>query len=181
MGTVTTLAETLASMDEGEMLALPDGRSLRYKVDIDYGTEINDFDYLGKTSVVERDGRFGCYKQATRPREFDGNARIIEVYGGGNASFHRVWWQPPTDWHTLTPEVQRGIAKTVKDVLEFGYQAVTLELCDGLDAYKRPVVVRAEATGAVEPWSYDDRAVLLDALGFLVGEMLADDNDEVTA
>jgi hypothetical protein len=39
---------------------------------------------------------------------------------------------------------------TGDDLCEFGFVVVTLELCDGTDAYGRPIVVKAESLGGNE-------------------------------
>jgi hypothetical protein len=166
MTTTTNLADELARLEPGEMLDMGDGRTIRYKIECDDMTDINDFDCYGRIAWV-KPHKWGTFPHAERPEGFDGSARILTVNGDA------MWWQPPDDWHTLTDDVQRDVLSGLYDVLEFGFQLVTIEVCQGQDAYGRPIVVDAYALGGVEPWTYRDRTTLVETLYQLCGEVTA--------
>jgi hypothetical protein len=162
--TTTTVYDELARLEPGDLLDIGNGRSIRYLVDYDEATDINDFDCYGRTAWV-MPHPWGTHKHAERPDGFDGSARILTVNGDP------MWWQPPDGWHSLTVEVQRDVLRGLYDILEFGFQVVTVEMCEGRDAYGRPIVVEAQALGGVEPWTYQDRRSLVDTLAHLVAEL----------
>lgn len=163
---IQAIAGDLAGLEPGELYDVGGGRSVRYLVEFDYFTTINDFDDLGTTAPVEPDRYYDCFPHAERPKGFDGSAHILQV---GDVA---VWWQPPFDWRTLTPETQKSIIDMVYRVLEVGYQVVTVEVCEGADHYGDPIVTGASSYGGVEPWEYGDTSTLAMVLPDLLGEVL---------
>ena len=57
------------------------------------------------------------------------------------------------------------------DLCEFGFVVVTLELCDGTDAYGRPIVVKAESLGGNE-WDCMSEPYGAELVADLVTELL---------
>jgi hypothetical protein len=160
------IAHDLAGLEPGELLDVGDGRKVRYLVEPDPFARLDDWDNYGRTEWV-KPHRWGTYKHAERPEGFDGSARILNV-GGDD-----LWWQPPTDWPTLKPEVQGDILKAVYRILEVGYQTVIAEVCEGEDAYGRPIVTETYSFCGVEPWEYGDTTTLDIVLCDLLGEVLS--------
>ena len=66
-----------------------------------------------------------------------------------------------------TPEFAE-FRRLVLDLLEYGYKGVTLELCDGTDAYGRPVV-----RDVASLWGIDslDNGYLAEVISELAGEL----------
>lgn len=162
---IHAIAGDLADLEPGDLLDVGNGRKVRYLVEPDHFAHLNDWDDYGRTEWV-KPHRWGTYKHAERPDGFDGSARILNV-GGDD-----VWWQPPSDWHTLTPETQRHTLDMVYRILEVGYQWVTVEVCEGADHYGNPIVTGAYSYGGVEPWEYGDTSTLAMVLPDLLGEVL---------
>jgi hypothetical protein len=44
----------------------------------------------------------------------------------------------------------------VRDLLEYGFSIVTVERCEGTDAYGRPIVRDVASLAGIEPYSDDD-------------------------
>lgn len=130
--------------DDGDVLKLDDGRMLRLRLAVDEDTSINDFDGFGKTEqyshrYIYEEGR------AQRPSNFTGNSEKVQISRGD-----WIWWEPPTNGPKRgTPEFVE-FRQQVRDLLECGFYVVTLELCDGTDAYGRPIVVDMTSLGGVD-------------------------------
>lgn len=158
------LAEIASALRTSESCELSNGQLVRFRRDFDYNISLNDFDYLGKITPVEPDRYYYCYPHAERPAGFDGSARIIRTRDAS------LWWQPPSDWHTMSADTQRAVWRTACDVVEWGYYVYVVELCEGVDAYRRPIVRNVEALGGVEPMlgDDDDEAIITDLLAQLL-------------
>jgi hypothetical protein len=146
--------------EDGDTLELPDGRMLRLVIEQDWEASINDFDFYGRVSKTH------AYRYAAiepRPKDFTGNAEKLSC---GGAEW--VWWEPPADVVRGTPEFA-WLRQSVIDLLVRGFYCVGLDLCDGTDAYGRPIVVdRASLAGCD---SSDPDEYLSDLLvGLLGGE-----------
>ena len=142
-------------LENGDIETLPNGKKIRLIMSPDYGTNINDFDYLGKVEWVSNHGGIRGY----RPKNFDGSAEIVKRDGNAN-----LWWSPPKDVR-IGSDIFRTIRKQALDVIEYGYYVYKLELLDGLDAYERPIVTKVAALGGIEPFlENDDKIDILTGL-----------------
>lgn len=160
------LAEIASELYERETCELPNGQLVRFRRDHDYNTDLNDFDYLGKVEPVLPDRYYYCYPHAERPAGFDGSARILRTRDSN------LWWQPPTGWHDMSADTQRAVWRTACSVIEWGYYVYVVELCEGVDAYNRPIVRKVNALGGIEPdlRRDDDEACLRDLLMELLND-----------
>lgn len=147
MGPLNLTDEQRHNLAADHTLTLDDGRTLKVTFGPDYDTQINDFDCYGKIAPVNRRNTWNAYGPAARPEGFDGAAEIID---------RDWWWQPPLfdkadrrQWHT-TPEYRRALRQTVSDLIRYGFQTVTLEVCQGTDAYGRDIVLDYAVTGGHE-------------------------------
>ena len=87
------------------------------------------------------------YGYYPRPDGFDGNAEKLS-YGNGDC----VWWQPHSDGPKRgTPEFEQE-RKHVRDLLEFGMCGFILELLEGKDAYRQPIVTKVASLWGIEPF-----------------------------
>lgn len=149
--------QEIEALDDGESFKLDDGRTIRFKVELDDTNPFDDYDCYGKIAWVGRGYR------ENRPDGFDGNAEKLQA----NRS-DQVWWQPPADVKRTDP----GFAKfrrQVTDLLEFGMCGYVLELCDGKDAYGRDIVVDVQSLWGIEPFAEDSYRV--EIIGELLSEM----------
>ena len=119
---------------------------LRFEPDQDYG--INDYDSDGRIEWTRRND-YG----AVRPSTMDGSARVIDTDYP-----YSLWWQPPgkeiigdTPWDDAT---MRREESRVRDLVRFGFQGIILEVLQGEDAYRRPVVVGVASLWGIE-WDVD--------------------------
>jgi hypothetical protein len=119
-------------------------------------------DVWGDTAYPDHRPNDYGYRDA-RPEGFDGNAEILRV--GRNDP---IWWQPPADVPRTSPHFAE-LRRQVSDLLEYGFQVITVERCEGTDAYGRPIVVAAASLGGIEP--YADGAYLRELIGDLVDEV----------
>lgn len=150
--------------DDGDVIDLEGGRKLRLRVEADDmpSMPLQDHgDCWGKTSQYVYDYRNG--RSEPRPEGFNGNAEKIQVGRGEWA-----WWQPPDDVKRGTPEF-RKLRDSVRDLCEFGFRSVGLELLEGEDAYYRPIVRDAEWLGGIEP--FPDDAYRREVMGDLWAEL----------
>lgn len=139
---------------DGDTLELPDGRTLRVRVepDQDYNP-FEDFDIYGRISDLRwgPDNRSleNVYGNLERPHDFDGNAEKIDIISG------RIWWQPPKDGPKRgTPEF-REWRSFIIDLASYGGVGVILELLDEVpDAYGQPVVRHTASLWGID--SLDD-------------------------
>lgn len=149
------IAEDLIS---DETYDLPDGRLLRLRVEQDEQIDLRDLsDCYGYLEWITPGKR-----QAERPATFDGAAR--KVWVGGDC----FWWQPPSDISS-DPEAVRTTRRALVDLLENGIQTVTVEVCEGADAYGRPIVQDIMGLGGVE-W-YSDQDYRVDVVTDLLMEL----------
>jgi hypothetical protein len=120
--------------EDGDTLTLDDGRVLKLKIEVDQDTSINDFDFYG---TVERYCHRYVYGEgrSPRPENFTGNAEKIQVSRG-----EWIWWEPPTDVKRTDPNF-KALHDNVRDILEYGFNGVILQLCEGKDYYGKLVVV----------------------------------------
>jgi hypothetical protein len=125
---------------------MPDGRSLRLRVELDDWAQPGDDDFHGSFAPV--DHRTNAYGYSRRPDGFDGNSEKLWV---GRSD--EVWWQPPKNGPKRgTPEFD-VFRRNVRDLMEFGYQVMTVELVDGADCYGRGTVLAAESLCGIEPYA----------------------------
>jgi hypothetical protein len=123
--------------DDGDTIELPDGRKLRVRIQPDEGVSINDFpDCYGETAWMSHDRQ--------RPDTFTGAAEVLK-----HDYPHRLWWQPPADVVRGTPQFAK-LRRLVLELLEFGFCYVALELLEGEDAYRRPIVVKVESLSGID-------------------------------
>lgn len=109
-------------------------------------------------------GRFEFFENRqrhdTRPDGFDGAARKIGLRDGF------LWWQPPAD-ALADPELLVSLRDGLRDLAEFGFNCVVVELLDqSTDYYGRPVVRASRSYGGIEPFS-DLVPAIRDLLGDL--------------
>ena len=135
--------------DDGDTYELPDGRTLRLRFEPD---DINPFDdnpdFYGLIAWTERHRDY--VGDAQRPEGFNGAAR--KLWAGGD----RFWWQPPKDVIEQGPDAVESMASQVKELAEYGYCCLILEVLYGEDAYHRPIVVAATSLGGIEPFPDND-------------------------
>lgn len=168
---MSELAKELAEAEYGSptTVKLTDGRAIRAKVTPDeFMTIEDDGDWYGK--VAPENHRTNSYGYAERPDGFDGNAEKIQYDRSAS-----VWWQPPEDIKRSDPDNFKKFRDTVREVLEFGYSIVTVEvLRPELDGYARPIVDKvASLAGNAIVGTYqetlDYRAEVIDDLLMEVG------------
>lgn len=123
-------------------MELPDGRTLRLRIEPDTDSSVNDYDCYGKTSQYAYD--YVRDSHAPRPDGFDGNAEKIEVDRG-----YWVWWQPPKDIPRSSEHFPK-FRQNVIDLLQMGFMSVGLEVLDGTDAYNQSIVVETQWLGGVD-------------------------------
>lgn len=141
--------ELIDSLVADDMYDLPDGRMLRLIQEPDPFTDINDYaDCYGIVEWIPK-GRH----QNERPTGFNGAA--YKIWAGGDP----YWWQPPADI-IGSDEAVKAARGAVCDLIEYGTTRITLELCEGNDAYGRPIVRQFAVIGGVEySMTYKDKAV----------------------
>jgi hypothetical protein len=128
--------------DDGDTLTLDDGRVLRLKIEVDQDASINDFDCYGRVNM-ERIRR-NDYGHEMRPDGFTGNAE--KLWYGNDGPW---WWEPPVDVKRSDP-VFKSLRDNVRELLEFGFKGVILELLQGEDAYHRPIVVESASLWGID-------------------------------
>lgn len=161
------LAE-LDSIDAPVSVTLSDGLVIRGTMHYDESHSLeDDGDWYGEVAPVShRTDDYG--RPMDRPRGFDGNAEKLSYDRGA-----QVWWQPPRD----VPRGSDGFDKLRDSVLlalEFGFYGFALELCEGTDAYGRPIVREVASLWGIAPVEYPDsvtyyREVWSELLAELVG------------
>ena len=133
---------------DGDTEALPDGRVLRLRFEPDQDSSVNDYESDGRIEWTRRND-YG----AVRPSAMDGSARVIDTEYP-----YSLWWMPPgkdiigdTPWDDAT---MRREESRVRDLVRFGFQGIILEVLQGEDAYRRPIVVAEASLWGVE-WDVD--------------------------
>lgn len=141
---------TRALTDDGDTLELPDGRTLRVRTEPDDMTimdEQGEGMWCGRLEWV-RANRDYWPARYSRPDGFDGAAEIIRREDG-----EALWWDVPTDLRgDANRENRDAVRREITELLNCGYRVVVLELCNGEDAYGRPIVESFASVGAVG-WS----------------------------
>lgn len=124
---------------------------LRYIVTGDPNGELTDYDCYGMVAPVSYNRDLGTPNE--RPDGFNDLAEIITIINGD-----QYWWQPTPDlWGFSTaewlaqPDNIRTTRTVVTEILSFGFKVLTVEYCEGLDAYNRPIVRGLASVGGVEP------------------------------
>lgn len=131
------------SVGETGTIELDDGKALRVKLEPDYDTSVSDFpDLYGIFEPVQRWDRDGC--RAGRPDGFDGNAEKIWI-----GRSEQVWWQPPKDIKRTDPNFSH-LRDEVREIGEFGFMVVVVELLEGKDHYGDGIVRDSTCLGGVE-------------------------------
>ena len=170
MATATLDLSDLAS--DGDTLDLAGGEQmlrLRILPDCDH----NIVDEAGPgvwCGLLEWDtaDRYGCYPYGRRPDGFDGLARVIDRDHG-----RRLWWQPPASdiigpvpWDAETMRTEEA---RIRDLYNYGFVGIVLELCEGADHYGRAIVKDAASLWGVE-WDVSG-PYLAEIVAELCGEM----------
>ena len=167
-----TRAELEQLRDDGDALELENGAELRLRIvpDDTYIQDLADWgDVYGRTEWT-RDSDYG----PVRPADFDGTAEIM-------FRDHRstLWWQPydPTDIPGYREQGNRcedfrKYRQLVRDILEYGFSVVGLELreqlTDSRGAVHR-VVLETAWLGGIEP--DPERAYVLELVTDLAREL----------
>lgn len=153
MGKLDTLLDRLDG--DGAEIKLSRGRALRLRIETDQDSDLNDFDCYGRTAPTSD------YPD-TRPQGFDGNAEKIWLSGDA------IWWQPPTDGPARGTAEFRSLRAMVRDLAEYGFHGVVLELTHGHDAYRRPIVRNVASL-----WGIDslENGYLREVVGELAAEL----------
>lgn len=130
--------------DDGDTVELENGRTLRLRIQHDEVDPFEQNDCYGKVTSVESGPR-NDYGYRDRPDGFDGSAEKLWLPQNCGV----VWWQPPTDVKR-TDEGFTKLRDLVMDLAAFGSHVITLELLEGVDAYRRPIVTQAAGLGGVD-------------------------------
>jgi hypothetical protein len=152
--------------DDGDTIDLEDGRKLRLRIMPDEDASVFDVPFYGEFAWVKRDSWTG--RDQERPDNFDGNAEKMSTYSDGN-----YWWQPPRGDYAMT--AKRGskefadFRQIVKDLVEYGFCGVVLELLDGEDTYGRNIAVEHEALWGID--SLNHGCYLAEIVRELAGEL----------
>jgi hypothetical protein len=137
------------SLSIDEIVELPNGQSVRCISSPDEFTDINDDEFFGRLEWVRKSSNLYGDNRTTRPDWCDGNAEIID-----REHFSVLWWQPSSDAKRGTDEFTR-LRRSLMDIVNYGYQVITLELREGTDAYGRPIVIDVESEMGVEAMADD--------------------------
>lgn len=163
------LAHLLADLgDDGDTVELPDGRTLRLRIEPDQDQRMPDGDWFGAIEFVKSPRRDSIaadygYPHSARPAGFDGAAEILRCN-----NCDPVWWQPPEDARK-DRHLRDSMRSTLVNVLEYGYCGLVLELCDGRDAYGRPIVVNMASLWGIEP--FPDAGYVAEVVADLAAEL----------
>ena len=124
---------------------LPNGTTLRLREEPDNDTSLNDWDCYGKVEWLSG------YGSRNRPEHFNGMAEIMRTHR------ENYWWQPPSfdkqsiaQWYSDS-EYRNSLRNQVREILDFGFRVLILEVCSGEDAYGNPIVKDYTTIGGVEP------------------------------
>ena len=135
--------------DNGSVVVIDEDaqRALRLRIVPDEGATINDYESDGKVEWVKMDTDWSPPRHQ-RPDGFSGRARVIRVDYP-----HVLWWDPPspeligTVWDE---ETMRAEERRVRDICEYGFSGVILELCEGKDFYGKWIVRDQESLWGLE-------------------------------
>lgn len=141
------IMEIAKKLADEKVVELPDGRSIRLRLDDDTDTYINDFaDCYGRVEYVCR----GYIGHAERPEWADGAAK--KVWAGNEC----YWWRPPSDI-LGDKELIKHYENLIHDLLIYGWQIVFVEVLDSeTDAYNLPIVREMNCLGGVEWFIRDE-------------------------
>lgn len=141
------IMEIARELADEKIVELPDGRSIRLRIDYDTDTCIGDFiDCYGRVEHVRR----GYIGHTERPDWADGAAKKIWAWNDC------YWWRPPSDI-LGDKEAVRHIENLVHDLLIHGWQVVYVEVLDAdKDAYNSPIVRDIGSMGGVEWFIRDE-------------------------
>lgn len=152
-----TEREAITTMtDDDDVTKLDDGRIVRLRIEPDSDASINDYDSDGRIEWT-RGNSYG----PVRPSDFTGRAQILDRNNG-----YHLWWEP---YHDLTENQIRSERPRIRDLVEYGFCGYILELCDGTDAYGRPIVVDTASLWGIEPFA--DAAYTRELLGDLLADL----------
>lgn len=161
---MTTTLDLSDLTDDGDLMELPDGRTLRLRVEVDMDYDpFVDMDYYGKIASLDRYGR-------QRPEGFTGNAEKLSIFNDV------IWWEPPTGPDFGVKRSDPGFKEfrsLVQDLASFGGKVVTVEVLDGKDAYGRPIVVGVASLGGIDSL---ENGYLAEVVKELVDEALAENH-----
>lgn len=143
--------------DGGDRLELPDGRFLKLTISHDPDWSINDYEAHGRVSYPQ-----GHHNdRQNRPADFDGAARKVWY---DRSSW--CWWQPPDDVKS-DPEAMRDMYSHVRDLMEFGFHVVTLELGETVSDSRggeHEVIIAGASLGGVDDVSKNYLPLVVDDL-----------------
>ena len=151
---VMVLAETpevAMELAQQKSVTLINGDILRCTMMPDmFGTISDDPDVYGEIEAVTRNRDTG--EQNPRPANFNGAAEILCLQDGA-----KVWWQPPIEamgkaWFD-DENLRSQTRSLVRDILNYGFSVINLELCRGTDAYGKPIVIAYNNLPGVEPFA----------------------------
>ena len=158
-GTATLIPNLSDLTDDGDEIDLPDGRSLRLRIEPDQDASVNDSDCYGRIEWSHV-GPHNYTGRANRPDDFTGAAHILDRDHGSV-----LWWQP---WEGATEEQARDFLPTLRELVEYGFKLVGLELretvTDSLGS-EHTVVLDTAWLGGVDDTGSD-------YLQEIIGEML---------
>ncbi len=103
-----------SELTEDDPIIFEDGRSLTFEIVPDEGVSIDDYDCYGR---IVRTGH-----DASRPKDFDGNAEIID-----RNRWEVAWWQPPNDIKRGDANFSR-LRSIVEDILGYGFVGYVVSL-----------------------------------------------------
>ena len=162
--TAATDVDVSTLCEDGDTLEIDETRTLRLRVEPDDRSLLDDQGpdmWCGELEWVRPNRDYVGRYMTRRPDGYNGRARILERDNG-----YALWWQPPTD---VPDDRLDSFAATLRDLLEYGYVGIVLELLEGTDAYGRPIVTRSESLWGVE-WNAD-RHYVDDVVSDLWAEM----------
>jgi len=131
------------------MRSLADGRILRLRVRGDEYTRLeDDGDWFGAVEWVPYAGGL----PGNRPHTMNGAAEVLD-----RTRYSQLWWQPPTD-AVKDATLRKSLKRSIEMIMAYGYSEYVLELCEGRDAYGRPIVTNMTSRGGIEP-TYDSEFI----------------------
>jgi hypothetical protein len=160
---MSTTIDVTTLTDDGDTLVLGEGRMLRLRVQPDEWFSLNEFDCYGETEEYCHSYLHG-EQEEPRPKHFTGNAEKIQCEPG-----YWIWWEPPADGPKRGTAEFDKFRSHVIDLIRYGFYVVTLELCEGADAYGRPIVVDAASLGGC---AFDDSFGPVDVVRDLLYEVM---------
>ena len=146
---------------DGDFVVLGNGSILRLLIQPDDSYSINDYDSDGRVEWVSGDSNWWPVRYP-RPDGFTGRARIIERDHGS-----ALWWEPY--WDLTEAQISAELPR-IKELCQYGFSRITLELCRGRDYYGLPIVVDSATIGGVDAVSENHdylQSVLQDLLSEL--------------